>query len=65
MHKMIVVREFPPKEDLKIFVNGEFLYGICRWLLFLLLSEITYVKKKRLLFMHFPSLTLVSIRYAL
>jgi len=29
IHKMIAVLEFPPNDDLRILVNGEFLYGIC------------------------------------
>jgi hypothetical protein len=28
MHKIINVREFPPREDLNIFVNGELRYGM-------------------------------------
>lgn len=27
-HSIIAVRELPPKEDISIFVSGEFLYGI-------------------------------------
>jgi len=29
MQRMIAVREFPPREDRRIFVNGELRYEIC------------------------------------
>ena len=56
-HSMIPVLEFPPRLVHKIFVSGEFLYGM--WSHHPSpFREITWVKKNRLLLICFPSLTL-------
>ena len=54
MHKTIKVLAFPPKDPLNIFVRLEFLYGMCAAVFPSALSEITCIKKNKLLFILFP-----------
>ena len=61
MHKSINVLEFPPNDERRILVKGEFLYGIKVSFFPSLFNEITCVKKNKLLLICCPSLTLSLI----
>ena len=54
MHKMMAVLEFPPRLVLSILVKGEFLNGMWSYLPSACMA-MTWVKKKRLLLMCWPS----------
>jgi len=63
IQRTIAVLEFPPSEDLSIFVSGEFLYGICASEAPFFASAfraITWVKKNKDLLICCPSLTLIE-----
>lgn len=56
-HRMMAVRELPPRDDLRILVRGELRYGI--WADYpAAMREMTWVRKKRDLLMCLPSLIL-------
>jgi len=60
MHRIIAVRELPPRDVLRIFVSGEFLNGMWSFVPWASML-ITWVKKNKLRFICCPSLTLILV----